>query len=695
MKKFLLICFALTAMIANVMAQPAKFNYQGVARNATGNALASRPITLRISILDGSATGTVVYKESHAVTTNAFGLYNVAIGGGTDVTGTIAGVNWATGNKYIKVEMDPNGGTTYIDLGAAQLLSVPYAMYAASGTPGPIGPQGPTGATGPQGPQGATGAQGPIGLTGPAGPTGATGATGAQGPIGATGPQGPQGPIGATGPQGPQGPQGIPGTGFSLPYTASQSAVGLLLDINNTNTGGGSGAAIRGTAQHPSGVALQGDATGTGGMGLFSTATGTVGIGVRANVTGSNGVGVYTTSSGANGVAIKADAQTGSNGTGVYAITGGTNGIAMKAEALATGASSVGLLATAAGTNGVAIRGEGTNGSYAGLFNGGNVGIGTYTPVFPLQVVKNMTAPTSSTVAYFEQTNPTPPVGVSNNTVQILNLSTTSDGIGLTAAHYGSGVAISAIVGSPNALAPGGTAIRGQAATGIGIEGIGSTTSATAIKGMAFSGANAGIFMGGNVGIGTLTPTNLLHVVDPATAPATSTPTIRGENMSTNANGYGVQGSHAGNGAGVYGTALGGSGIGVFAYAPIGMAINALSTSGSAAVLSSASGNALVLDGPIKVSGTRPTAFVLSGQTVTAGANGYVNGNTIRIENPLCDNDPNAMLIVTHNNVGLAATLNKAYSVYYNTGVNRWFIYLDDASAMPANVVFNVMIIKQ
>src|SRR5690349_17807601 len=136
MKKCLLILIAIiTTAIA--IAQPAKFNYQGVARNATGNPLASRPIALRISILDGSATGMVVYRESHAVTTNAFGLYNVAIGNGMNVTGTISGINWGSGDKYIRIELDPAGGTTYTDLGAAQLLSVPYAMYSGTGVPGP------------------------------------------------------------------------------------------------------------------------------------------------------------------------------------------------------------------------------------------------------------------------------------------------------------------------------------------------------------------------------------------------------------------------------------------------------------------------------------------------------------------------------------------------------------------------------
>ncbi|MBC6112309.1 collagen-like protein [Pedobacter sp. CCM 8938] len=99
-------------------------------------------------------------------------------------------------------------------------MSVPFALYAANGNPGPIGPAGPTGpagAMGVQGPTGATGPagiQGPIGVTGPAGPIGATGAVGPLGPvgpIGATGVAGPIGPIGPSGAQGTQGPVGATG----------------------------------------------------------------------------------------------------------------------------------------------------------------------------------------------------------------------------------------------------------------------------------------------------------------------------------------------------------------------------------------------------------------------------------------------------------------------------------------------------
>jgi len=108
---------------------PEKFNYQGIARDSNGEALANQALGLQISILNPS--NTAVYVEEHSVTTNAFGLYRVVIGDGSAVTGSMGAINWASGTKKIKVEIDPNGGTSYTSLGTTELLSVPYALYSA------------------------------------------------------------------------------------------------------------------------------------------------------------------------------------------------------------------------------------------------------------------------------------------------------------------------------------------------------------------------------------------------------------------------------------------------------------------------------------------------------------------------------------------------------------------------------------
>ena len=114
---------------------PQQFNYQGAARNASGTPLVNKNLSLRLSIVDGSPNGEVQYTETRTVTTNTLGLYSVVIGspGASSKTGTISGVSWASGLKYIRVEVDPNNGSNFSIAGTAQLLSVPYALYAANG----------------------------------------------------------------------------------------------------------------------------------------------------------------------------------------------------------------------------------------------------------------------------------------------------------------------------------------------------------------------------------------------------------------------------------------------------------------------------------------------------------------------------------------------------------------------------------
>lgn len=217
----LLNLFALLLLAGATFAQaPQKFNYQAIARDNNGVELPNITLGIQISILEGSPTGTLVYQETHLVPTNQFGLFTLEIGTGTVVAGTFGSINWGSGSKYLKTELDITGGTNYAAAGTSELISVPYALYAAqaqSGQQGPTGPTGPGGgATGPTGPQGALGNTGAQGPTGPAGPTGAQGVAGSAGPTGAQGPQGlqgntgPQGPtgVGATGAQGPTGPGG-------------------------------------------------------------------------------------------------------------------------------------------------------------------------------------------------------------------------------------------------------------------------------------------------------------------------------------------------------------------------------------------------------------------------------------------------------------------------------------------------------
>ena len=167
MKKILFSLLLLLAAFTAAWAQvPQQISYQSVIRDGNNKVLVASTVGIKISLLQGSATGSAVYVETHRKTTNANGLVSLEIGTGTVLSGSFAGINWANGPYLIKTETDPAGGTNYGIPGIAPLNSVPYALYAANGTPGPKGDKGDTGATG------ATGAAGPAGATGPQGVAG-------------------------------------------------------------------------------------------------------------------------------------------------------------------------------------------------------------------------------------------------------------------------------------------------------------------------------------------------------------------------------------------------------------------------------------------------------------------------------------------------------------------------------------------
>lgn len=136
----ILILFFSIAVTAYSQA-PALLNYQAVARNPVGNVLVDKNITVRLSITDG-ANGPTLYSETRSVVTNKVGLFSLQIGspGATNVSGTVAGIDWATGSKFIKVEADQNGGNNFVQMGSSQLASVPYALNAMGANP--VGPAG-------------------------------------------------------------------------------------------------------------------------------------------------------------------------------------------------------------------------------------------------------------------------------------------------------------------------------------------------------------------------------------------------------------------------------------------------------------------------------------------------------------------------------------------------------------------------
>jgi hypothetical protein len=133
MKK--LISTLITVFIASayIYAQsPDMMSYQAVVRDNNDDLVANQVVGMQISILQGSASGTAVYEETHTPTANDNGLVSVVIGNGTVVSGDMTTIDWENGPYFIKSETDPTGGTNYTVTGSSELLSVPYALHAKS-----------------------------------------------------------------------------------------------------------------------------------------------------------------------------------------------------------------------------------------------------------------------------------------------------------------------------------------------------------------------------------------------------------------------------------------------------------------------------------------------------------------------------------------------------------------------------------
>ncbi|MCG3166742.1 MAG: hypothetical protein POELPBGB_02523 [Bacteroidia bacterium] len=385
MRKLLFLAFTIIycqLSIINSFAQsPEKINYQGVARDNSGNVLASDAIGLRITIRSGSGSGTIVYRETHSVTTNAFGLFNIQIGGGTIVSGTLSGIDWAANTYYVETEMDP-AGTSYTSLGAQQLVSVPYALYAkkaanVSGTTNYIPKFTPNGTT--------------LGNS----------------------------RIFDTG--------NYTGIGTAFPVwdldlhnpTGSQT----MFHITNTTTG-----IMEGDGLTLGLVSASGDATLTNGESGKYLSFGTNGT-ERIRIDPSGYVGVGTTAPQWNMQVNSAGSET------VLQLTAGLSTGSFDLDGLLIGVNGSGAHFSNMENTGMYLGNNSTGG--INIADDGNVGIGTSTPAYLLHIPS-----TDNTVAYFRSTYPS---GNNAGTIESECTTASSDQRGVvgrnnTTSYYGVGV---------------------------------------------------------------------------------------------------------------------------------------------------------------------------------------------------------------------------------------------------------------
>jgi hypothetical protein len=118
----------------NVNAQaPQGIPYQSIIRNGSGALIINQSVTVRFSIHDSTLLGPVVYQETQTPTTSNLGMITITIGQGTPNIGNFSSINWGNSSKFMQVELDTAGGSSYINLGTQQMMSVPYSLYSENG----------------------------------------------------------------------------------------------------------------------------------------------------------------------------------------------------------------------------------------------------------------------------------------------------------------------------------------------------------------------------------------------------------------------------------------------------------------------------------------------------------------------------------------------------------------------------------
>jgi hypothetical protein len=123
MKRLLLSLTVFVFCLCGIGQKPESFDYQAIVHNKAGEVVVSQYVSLKFSILKGSRCDTIVYSESQRAKTNHFGSVSVTLGNGIDKTGSLKSIDWNSDQFYLKVELDPEGGSKYADLGTTQILN--------------------------------------------------------------------------------------------------------------------------------------------------------------------------------------------------------------------------------------------------------------------------------------------------------------------------------------------------------------------------------------------------------------------------------------------------------------------------------------------------------------------------------------------------------------------------------------------
>lgn len=132
MKRGIIVFFIHVLLSVVAFAQaPQLVGYQAVIRDANGKIMKDSPVGVKISIMQNSEYGNVVYEERRVVTTSSAGLISFALGDSqADVFGSLGNIDWTNGPYFLRCDWALDGSDNYALSSTSQIKSVPYALYA-------------------------------------------------------------------------------------------------------------------------------------------------------------------------------------------------------------------------------------------------------------------------------------------------------------------------------------------------------------------------------------------------------------------------------------------------------------------------------------------------------------------------------------------------------------------------------------
>ena len=132
MKRFVhLFIFLFCALLFSQNESSNGISYQGVARDAQGGILSNQPISVIFRIVDNPQGEGQLYQETHNVTTDSYGLFNLSVGSGEQEQYSYGEIQWGS-YEYcgLAVSIDFNNDGVYAEMGVMKMEDVPTAKWA-------------------------------------------------------------------------------------------------------------------------------------------------------------------------------------------------------------------------------------------------------------------------------------------------------------------------------------------------------------------------------------------------------------------------------------------------------------------------------------------------------------------------------------------------------------------------------------